>query len=149
MANFNVYRFSSKRYYVWSPEGYLWKDFTIQEFTFKTGTVETAPGYYKSEVLAKAYLAVYIDRLEKETKMGRNYVKIDGREIELSDQTVKNLKKELGITESDKVIESLTISTTTSLSMPVKLHLTGSPRCFTKEEVVKIIKELQARLDSI
>ena len=81
--------------------------------------------------------------------MGRNHVEIDGREIELSDQTVRNLKKELGIARPDKQIEGLTISTTTSPSMPIELHLSRGPRCFIKEEVEQIIEELQARLDEI
>lgn len=93
-------------WWIYIDKHYLWKNWELKGFTGHESYhgYGEAPGYYRSKHEAETLFKLYVEsEKEKElnrirgTKMSNNYVVIDDKTITLSDETVRNLKRELGI----------------------------------------------------
>jgi hypothetical protein len=166
---------SDGEYYISDGDvNYLWQNFTVHSHTGFSLTESVrdeygeAPGYYPTKEIAQAYLDEYNKRNNLgEKKMSQNYAMIEGEKVELSEETVKNLKTALGIKDEPKQVKvhCFRASRMENVGYPYYLGGVASPQtnvepklsycdkdkhvaCYSRSEVEQIIAGLQELLAS-
>jgi len=175
IKNLYITKFADGEWYISDGnDNYLWKDFAMHKNSTGFSITKSAhskygeaPGFYPTREIAQAYLDEYNKRNNLgEKKMSQNYAMIEGKRVELSEETTSSIKKALGIpVEPEQVkVHCFRANKNKFSSYPYRLGCAGNPyynwdgdnkdaqgiriTCFTENEVKKIIAGLQRLLTS-